>query len=73
MKDFIKKLFSNSDEVSSSRFIMVCSFLVSVAIAFCAMAVYYFFGKDYPSTLTIISAFLAAGVTGKIGSDFAKK
>ena len=73
MSDFFKKLFSNSEEVSSSRFIMICSFIVSVIIAFAVMAVFYFTGKDYPNALMIIGAFLTAGVTGKVGADFAKK
>ena len=65
MKDFIKKLFSSGDEVSSKRFISLYSLLLFtavVALAFCGITI--------PEYIVYIIAGL---ITGSVVSTFIKK
>jgi hypothetical protein len=59
MKNFIKKLFSSSDEVSSKRFISLWSLFL-----FTGMVVGSFYGIPFSSELIWAAVSLCAGASG---------
>lgn len=68
MKEWLKKLFSNSPEVSCGRVMSVVNMFAGIGLAFLGLMQ----DKDLNALAVLVSVFIGGGVVGKVVQKFAE-
>jgi hypothetical protein len=70
--NFIRKLFSASNEVSMMRFMAVSALFTAIILTASTFLLFVFTGKIMPEVLSLVSVFLGCAFAGKATQSFAE-